>query len=151
VWVCARIVLQVSATDIATALGRWISRHGVEIREATFHLDALNRYKKAKAHSVDLHAATAVAKKVPVVSFDQDVRKFIDVRVETEELRANCRRCSSVRHGLLRAGLDAVHCRWQCVDRLSNLDSGARSLEDYMHRSYTAPAKASGSRPITLS
>ena len=51
----------------------------------TVHLDALNRYKKTKAHSVDcLIAATAVAKNAPVVTFDQDFRKFIDVRVETE-------------------------------------------------------------------
>lgn len=72
-------------TDIASALGRLISSPGVEIDEVTVHLDALNRYKRTKAHFVDcLIAATAVAENVPVSSFDQDFRKFADVRVETE-------------------------------------------------------------------
>jgi len=87
-------------TDIASALGRLISSPGVEISEVTIHLDALNRYKRTKAHFVDcLIAATAVAKNVSVATFDQDFRKFVDVRVETESLRANRRRCSTVRHG----------------------------------------------------
>ena len=87
-------------TDIASALGRLISSPGVEISEVTVHLDALNRYKRTKAHFVDcLIAATAVAKNVSVATFDQDFRKFVDVRVETESLRANRRRCSTVRHG----------------------------------------------------
>jgi len=72
-------------TDIASALGRLISSPGVEISEVTVHLDALNRYKGTKAYFVDcLIAATAVAKNVPVSTFDQDFRKSIDVRVETE-------------------------------------------------------------------
>jgi predicted nucleic-acid-binding protein len=72
-------------TDIASALGRLISSPGVEISEVTVHLDALNRYKRTKAHFVDcLIAATAVAKNVPVATFDQDFRKFVDVRVETK-------------------------------------------------------------------
>jgi predicted nucleic acid-binding protein len=72
-------------TDIASALGRLISSPGVEISEATVHLDALNRYKRTKPHFVDcLIAATAVAKNAPVATFDQDFRKFVDVRVETE-------------------------------------------------------------------
>ena len=71
--------------DIASALGRLISSPGVEISEVTVHLDALNRYKGSKAHFVDcLLAATAVGKGVPVATFDQDFRKFVDVRVETE-------------------------------------------------------------------
>jgi predicted nucleic acid-binding protein len=71
--------------DIASALGRLISSPGVEIPEVTVHLDALNRYPGTKAHFVDcLIAATAVATKVPVSTFDQDFRKFVDVRVETE-------------------------------------------------------------------
>ncbi|MGC1449801.1 MAG: PIN domain-containing protein [Candidatus Sulfotelmatobacter sp.] len=74
-----------SRADIASALGRLISSPGVEITEVTVHLDALNRYQGTKAHFVDcLIAATAVAKKVPVSTFDQDFRKFVDVRVETE-------------------------------------------------------------------
>jgi predicted nucleic-acid-binding protein len=72
-------------TDIASALGRLISSPGVEISEVTLHLDALNRYKGTKAHFVDcLIAATAVAKNVPVATFDQDFRKFVDVLVETD-------------------------------------------------------------------
>ena len=72
-------------TDIASALGRLISSPGVEISDVTVHLNALNRYKGTKAHFVDcLIAATAVAKNLPVSTFDQDFRKFADVRVETE-------------------------------------------------------------------
>jgi predicted nucleic acid-binding protein len=71
--------------DIASALGRLISSPGVEIAEVTVQLDALKRYKETKAHFVDcVIAATAVAKDVPVATFDQDFRRFVDVRVETE-------------------------------------------------------------------
>jgi predicted nucleic acid-binding protein len=71
--------------DIASALGRLISSPGVEIGEVTVQLDALKRYKGTKAHFVDcLIAAFAVARDVPVATFDQDFRKFADVRVETE-------------------------------------------------------------------
>ena len=71
--------------DIASALGRLISSPGVEIGEVTVQLDALKRYKGTKAHFVDcLIAASAVARDVPVATFDQDFRKFADVRVETE-------------------------------------------------------------------
>jgi predicted nucleic-acid-binding protein len=70
--------------DIASALGRLISSPGVEI-DAAIHLDALDRYRKTKVHFVDcLIAATAATKNLPVASFDQDFRKFTDVRVETE-------------------------------------------------------------------
>ena len=70
--------------DIASALGRLISSPGVEI-DAAIHLDALDRYRKTKVHFVDcLIAATAATENMPVVSFDQDFRKFTDVRVETE-------------------------------------------------------------------
>ena len=70
---------------VASALGGLISGPGVEIDEVTVHLDALNRYQGTKAHFVDcLIAATAVAKNLPVSTFDQDFRKFGDVRVETE-------------------------------------------------------------------
>jgi predicted nucleic acid-binding protein len=71
--------------DIASALGRLISSPGLEISEVSVHLDALNRYKGTRAHFVDcLIAATAAARNVPVSSFDQDFRKFVDVRVETD-------------------------------------------------------------------
>lgn len=71
--------------DIASALGRFISSPGVEISGAAIHLDALGRYRKTKVHFVDcLIAATATAEAMPVATFDQDFRKFADVRVETQ-------------------------------------------------------------------
>ena len=76
---------QHARADIASALGRLISSPGVEISEVTVNLDALNRYKGTRAHFVDcLIAATAVAKDMPVSTFDQDFRKFVGVRVEAE-------------------------------------------------------------------
>lgn len=70
--------------DIATALSTLISSPGVEIIEAAVHLDALDRYRKAKVHFVDcVIAATALAENIPVATFDHDFRKFADVRVET--------------------------------------------------------------------
>ncbi len=69
--------------DIASALGRLISSLFVEIDGAAIHLDALDRYRKTKVHFVDcLIAATAATENMPVASFDQDFRKFTDVRVE---------------------------------------------------------------------
>ena len=71
--------------DIASALGRLISSPGVEIDGPAIHLDALDRYRKTRVHFVDcLIAATAATENMPVASFDQDFRKFTDVRVETE-------------------------------------------------------------------
>lgn len=70
--------------DIASALGTLISSPGVEINEPAIHLDALDRYRKTKVHFVDcLIAATASRENIPVATFDQDFRKFADVRVET--------------------------------------------------------------------
>ena len=70
--------------DIASALGRLISSPGVEI-DAAINLDALDRYRKTKVHFVDcVIAATAANENMPVASFDQDFRKFTDVRLETE-------------------------------------------------------------------
>jgi predicted nucleic-acid-binding protein len=70
---------------IASALGGLISSPGVEIGQVAVNLDALNHYEGTKAHFVDcLIAATAVAKNVPLSTFDQDLRKFGDVRVENE-------------------------------------------------------------------
>lgn len=70
---------------ISSALSLLLSSPGVEITDLTIHLDALDRYKATRAHFVDcLVAATAVAKNLPVSSFDQDLRKFGDVHVETE-------------------------------------------------------------------
>jgi predicted nucleic acid-binding protein len=70
---------------ISSALGRLISSPGVEIAGATIHLDALERYRNTKVLFVDcLLAATAAAEDTPVATFDQDFRKFADVRVETQ-------------------------------------------------------------------
>lgn len=72
-------------TDIASALSRLISSPGVEIADTGQHLEALDRYRRTKVHFVDcLIAATAKAEDIPVASFDQDFRKFNDVRVELE-------------------------------------------------------------------
>jgi predicted nucleic-acid-binding protein len=72
-------------SDIATALGRLISSPGVEIAEVRVQLDALKRYKATRVHFVDcVIAATAVSENVPVSTFDQDFRKFGDVRVRTD-------------------------------------------------------------------
>jgi len=69
--------------DVASALGRLISSPGVEFGGTAIHLDALNRYGKTKVHFVDcLIAAAAVAENTQVASFDQDFRKFADVRVD---------------------------------------------------------------------
>ena len=71
--------------DIASALGRLISSRCIEIDGAAMHLDALDRYRKTKIHFVDcLIAATAATENIPVASFDQDFRKFTDVRVEVQ-------------------------------------------------------------------
>ena len=71
--------------DIASALSRLVSSPGIEISQGAIHLDALDRYKRTKINFVDcLIAATAAAENVAVASFDQDFRKFTDVRVETE-------------------------------------------------------------------
>jgi predicted nucleic acid-binding protein len=71
--------------DIASVLGRLISSPGVEIGGVAIHLDALSRYHKTNVHFVDcLIAATASAEGTPVATFDQDFRKFADVRVETQ-------------------------------------------------------------------
>jgi predicted nucleic-acid-binding protein len=71
--------------DIASALSTLISSPGVEVNEAGIHLDALDRYRRTKVHFVDcLIAATASAENTPVATFDQDFRKFADVRVETQ-------------------------------------------------------------------
>ena len=76
---------QHSRGDIAAALSTLISSPGVEISEEAIHLDALNRYRKTTVHFVDcLIAATASSENTPVASFDQDFRKFADVRVETQ-------------------------------------------------------------------
>jgi len=71
--------------DIATALSTLVSSPGVELRDTTIHLDALDRYRKTKMHFVDcVIAATASAQEVPVATFDLGFQKFGDVHVDTE-------------------------------------------------------------------
>jgi predicted nucleic acid-binding protein len=71
--------------DISSALATLISSPGVEITDPAVHLDALKRYCQTKIHFVDcLIAATAAAENTPVATFDQDFRKFPDVRVENQ-------------------------------------------------------------------
>jgi predicted nucleic-acid-binding protein len=73
-----------SRENIAAALSTLISSPGVEISEPEIHLDALSRFRRTKVHFVDcLIAATSAADATPVATFDQDFRKFSDVRVET--------------------------------------------------------------------
>ncbi len=70
---------------IVAALGRLIASPGVEISGLEIHLDALRRYQKTRVHFVDcLIAATSMAQDIPVATFDEDFRKFADVRVENE-------------------------------------------------------------------
>jgi predicted nucleic-acid-binding protein len=70
---------------IVGALGRLIASPGVEISGVEMHLDALHRYQKTRVHFVDcLIAATSTAQDIPVATFDEDFRKFSDVRVENE-------------------------------------------------------------------
>ena len=74
-----------SRENIAAALSTLISSPGVEISEPEIHLDALSRFRRTKVHFVDcLIAATAAVESTPVATFDQDFRKFTDVRVETQ-------------------------------------------------------------------
>jgi predicted nucleic-acid-binding protein len=76
---------QHSREDIASALSTLISSPGVEIDGEAIHLDALDRYRKAKVHFVDcLIAATASAENTPVASFNEDFRKCADVRVDIQ-------------------------------------------------------------------
>ena len=72
-------------TDIASALSRLVSSAGVQILDLPVHLDALERYGRSKVHFVDcVIAANAAAEQKAVASFDRDLRKFTDVRVEME-------------------------------------------------------------------
>jgi predicted nucleic acid-binding protein len=55
----------------------------IQIGEAGMHLVALERYRRTKVHFVDcLIAAAARAEDTPVATFDEDFRKFGDVRIE---------------------------------------------------------------------
>lgn len=70
---------------IATTLGALLTSPGVEITDPAIYLDALVRYQKTKCHFIDCTiAATAAAHRQAVASFDEDFRKFPDVRVKLD-------------------------------------------------------------------
>ena len=70
--------------------------------DAGKELDALNRFKRTKAHFVDcLIAATAVAEDLPVASFDHDFRKFGDVRLETRWVPISPKKLEGMQRRLL--------------------------------------------------
>ena len=70
---------------IAGTLSRLITSPGIEMSEAAIFVDALERYAKTKCHFVDcVIAATAAAEDTPVATFDEDFRKFADVRVKID-------------------------------------------------------------------
>jgi predicted nucleic-acid-binding protein len=74
-----------SRRDIAVALGDLIASPGIEIPDAEVCLDALKRYGRSKCHFVDcMLAAAAAPEGTPVATFDEDLRKFPDVRVKVE-------------------------------------------------------------------
>jgi predicted nucleic-acid-binding protein len=70
--------------DIAQVLSDLVTSPGMELAELAIHLDAMERYHTSKLHFVDcLIAAHAVADDISVATFDNDFKKFLDVRVET--------------------------------------------------------------------
>ena len=74
-----------SRQDIVATLSALITSPGVKIADLPTHLDALDRYRKTKAHFVDcILAATAVASGYDVASFDADFAKFADVTVRND-------------------------------------------------------------------
>jgi predicted nucleic-acid-binding protein len=71
--------------DIAKVLARLIRSPGIHLPEAALHLDALARYRDAKVHFVDcMIAAHAAAAGLSVATFDNDFKKFPDVKVEID-------------------------------------------------------------------
>jgi len=74
-----------SRARISDALRTLISSPGIELVDLPVHLNALDRYRKGKAHFIDcVIASFAVAHKLAVATFDEGFGKFSDVRVETD-------------------------------------------------------------------
>ncbi|MFT3785995.1 MAG: PIN domain-containing protein [Tepidisphaeraceae bacterium] len=74
-----------SRSDIAVALSTLVGSPGIVVVDANIHVDALARYGRGKVHFVDcLIAAHAAATGHAVASFDADMKKFSDVRVELQ-------------------------------------------------------------------
>jgi predicted nucleic acid-binding protein len=66
---------------IAGVLTTLIDSPGVEIPDPAIHADALRRYASGKLHFVDCTlAAHAAATQRRIATFDQDFRKFRDVK-----------------------------------------------------------------------
>jgi predicted nucleic acid-binding protein len=71
--------------DIAQVLSDLVASPGLELAELSIHLDAMERYGTSKLHFVDcLIAAHAVVADISVATFDNDFKKFPDVRVEND-------------------------------------------------------------------
>jgi len=71
--------------QIGRTLTLLISSPGIELFDASVHLDALDRYRKGKIHFIDcVVAAHAAADKIPIATLDADFKKFADVEVELE-------------------------------------------------------------------
>ncbi len=67
--------------EIARALKQLVASPGVEVRDDGVFIDALDRYAVRKMHFVDCTlAAYAAAQGCAVASFDQDFKRFGDVR-----------------------------------------------------------------------
>lgn len=69
--------------DIAQVLSDLVASPGMELEQLAIHRDALERYANSKLHFVDcLIAAHAVVADISVATFDNDFKKFPDVRLE---------------------------------------------------------------------
>ncbi len=72
-----------SRADIARVLSILLSSRGIELSDLGAHIDALHRYANSKIHFVDCTiAAIAAAQRLPIATFDNDFKKFSDIRVD---------------------------------------------------------------------
>jgi predicted nucleic acid-binding protein len=66
---------------IAATLFALVENPGIEMVDSVIHIDALNRYALNKLHFVDCTlAAYGAARQLRVATFDQEFRKFRDVK-----------------------------------------------------------------------
>jgi predicted nucleic-acid-binding protein len=74
-----------SCRDIAFALGRLVASPGIQLEDDSVHQRALIEYGKGKLHFVDcLIAAYAKENEWPVSTFDHELRKLPDIRIELD-------------------------------------------------------------------
>jgi predicted nucleic acid-binding protein len=67
---------------IAAVLKTLVTSPGIEMADPSIHADALDRYASGNAHFVDCTlAAHAAASGYALVSFDQDFKRFKDVKL----------------------------------------------------------------------